>query len=186
MPAIIWILTAANKKQHMDISSSDATTGMQGGRERGRRGVGWEERREERWGVVRDIPSDYCLATWVFPCFNKAEFRHFKELTPPVPRSEPFDPTLMKKAAPAGEEGGRGSRSCCSPLPCRRVRWLPARHSSAATASVPLLTPLNQINSRYLCGQGRLLSYGKNSTFPTARRVQQGLWEMCVPTTGNS
>lgn len=82
-------------------------------------------------GVVRDIPSDYYSATWVFPCFNKAEFRHFKELTPHVPCSELFDPTLMKKTAPAGEKGRPGTYSCCSPPPCRRVRWLPAHHSSA-------------------------------------------------------
>lgn len=53
-----------------------------------------EERREERWGVVRDIPSDSKPAIWVFPCFNTAVFKHFKEMTPLVPCSEPFDQTL--------------------------------------------------------------------------------------------
>lgn len=33
-------------------------------------GSEWEESREERWGVVRDIPSGFQTATWVFPCFN--------------------------------------------------------------------------------------------------------------------
>lgn len=60
----------------------------------GKRGLEWEERREERWGVVRDIPSDSKPATWVFPCFNTAVFKHFKEMTPLVPCSEPFDPAL--------------------------------------------------------------------------------------------
>lgn len=42
--------------------------------------------------------------------------------------------------------------------PCyRRVRCLPARHSSAATTPLPLLTPLNKINTRYLWGQATLL-----------------------------
>lgn len=87
---VMSTLTAANKKKQMGICSSDATPGMQGG---GRRGAEWEERREdgEWWG----IPSDY-RATWVFPCLNKAEFRHFKDLTPPVPRREPFDPLWCK------------------------------------------------------------------------------------------
>lgn len=111
------------------------TTGMKGG---GKRGLEWEERREERWGVVRDIPSDSKPATWVFPCFNKAVFRHFKEMTPLVPCNEPFDPALLKKTAPAGEEGAR-LRQLPLPLTHRRVRWLPARHSSAATTS--LLSP---------------------------------------------
>lgn len=59
--------------------------------------------------MVRDIPSVY-PATWVFPCFNKAEFRHFKELTPAVSRSESFDPTLLKKNWPhLVEERGRAA-----------------------------------------------------------------------------
>lgn len=81
--------------------------------------------------MVRDIPSDYYLATWVFPCFNKAEFRHFKELTPPVPRSEPFDPTLMKKAAPAGEEGV-GAQPAAAPR-------YPADASGGFQRATPLL-----------------------------------------------
>lgn len=64
-------------------------------------------------------------------------------------------PRSLKKTAPAGEEGAR-LRQLPLPLTHRRVRWLPARHSSAATTSLPLLTPLNKINARSLCGRAAL------------------------------
>lgn len=116
LSVIIWNLAAANKKQHMGICSSDATTGMWGGGGgRGERGREREESRGERLGVVRDIPSVQ-PAPWVFPCFNKAEFRHFKELTPAVPRSEPFDPS-----APAGEEGARAQAAAATLQQTRQV-----------------------------------------------------------------
>lgn len=81
-------------------------------------------------GVVRDIPSDYYSATWVFPCFNKAEFRHFKELTPLVPCSEPFDPTLMKRLPQLERRGGQ-AHTAAAP-----------RHHAGASGGFQRTTPL--------------------------------------------
>lgn len=47
-----------------------------------------EKSREERWGVVRDIPSDFQTATWVFPRFYEAVF---KDMTPARSRGPGFD-----------------------------------------------------------------------------------------------
>lgn len=52
----------------------------------------------------------------MFPCFNEAKFRHFKELTHPAPCSETFDPKSRKE-----KKKTRPTQSCNSPL---RVRWL--------------------------------------------------------------
>lgn len=74
-----------------------------------------------------------------------------------------------------------GAHGCCSSLPHRWIRWLAAHHSFAAITSLPVL--LTKISMSIY--PTRLLCYGQNSTFPLDRRVQRGLWEMCVPTTGN-
>ena len=114
----IWIFATLTQLQEC------REEGREGGREGGRRGAEWEERREESWGVVRDIPFSL-PATWVFHCFNKAEFGLFKERAPPVTRREQSDPSLRSEPRRSWSTGRPGSAAGASML-TRQVACLSA------------------------------------------------------------
>lgn len=168
LSVIIWNLTQANKKQHMDICSSDATTGMQGGGRRGGKGrVDLNGRKEGRrdgewWGISPQLNQ----LLGCFPVLTR-QSSGISKSWPLLSRAASRLTPLFWKKRPQLEAGRPGSDSCCSPLPCRRVRWLPARHSSAATSPFPLLTPFNKINARHLCGKAALL--WKEFYFPNSK-----------------
>lgn len=88
---IIWNLTAANKKQHMGICSSDAITGMMGGDD-GRRWVGARIRGKEGGEMGSGVGYPLVLSSYLgVSLIYEGRVQVLQKSWPQ--RAEPFDPS---------------------------------------------------------------------------------------------